>query len=190
MTKGDKTKHQIFLAAMKLFDEKGYDRVSVSEIVREAGIAKGTFYIYYDTKAAVLAEIINEYDANYEALNEKIPPEASAREGLRLLFATSGRVTMEDIGWDKIRVFYSQQVAGVLDGSGSKDRSLYHIVTRQIRKGKANGEFKTSLTVEQLSEMLITWIRGAFFDWIVHHGDFDLAERCSMAVELFCDALD
>lgn len=45
--KGQKTKRKIFNTAMKLFKEKGYDNVTVDEIVAGAEIAKGTFYIYF-----------------------------------------------------------------------------------------------------------------------------------------------
>ena len=37
--------------AVRLFREKGFDAVSIDEIVRAVGVAKGTFYLYFNTKA-------------------------------------------------------------------------------------------------------------------------------------------
>ncbi|HEY8427747.1 MAG TPA: TetR/AcrR family transcriptional regulator [Sandaracinaceae bacterium] len=44
--------------ALKLWAEKGFDQTSVAEITREAGIAKGTFYLYFESKEALLDEVL------------------------------------------------------------------------------------------------------------------------------------
>ncbi len=44
--------------ALKLWAERGYDKTSVAEIAREAGVAKGTFYLYFDTKQTLLLEVL------------------------------------------------------------------------------------------------------------------------------------
>ena len=41
---------QLLRAARKVFRAKGYDGASVAEIVREAGVAQGTFYLYFPSK--------------------------------------------------------------------------------------------------------------------------------------------
>lgn len=46
----------IYLKAIELFEARGYDTVSVGEIVRSVGIAKGTFFNHFPTKADILAE--------------------------------------------------------------------------------------------------------------------------------------
>ena len=48
----DPAKRERFLAiAQRRFMEDGYARTSVSAIVREAGVAQGTFYLYFKNKA-------------------------------------------------------------------------------------------------------------------------------------------
>ena len=44
-------RERILAAARAVFSEKGYEKASVSEIVRHAGVAQGTFYLYFDSKA-------------------------------------------------------------------------------------------------------------------------------------------
>lgn len=44
------TKQLIFIQAIKLFKEKGYDHVTVQEIASTCGIAKGTFFNYFSKK--------------------------------------------------------------------------------------------------------------------------------------------
>ncbi len=54
-----KTKNNIFDVAGRLFKEKGYEKTTVDEITREAGIGKGTFFNYFPTKEALLQDFIS-----------------------------------------------------------------------------------------------------------------------------------
>ena len=51
-------KNEILDTAEKLFAIKGYDKCTVNNIISEVGIAKGTFYYYFDSKEEVLDSII------------------------------------------------------------------------------------------------------------------------------------
>lgn len=44
-------------AALTVMKEKGFEKASVSQIVKEAGVAQGTFYLYFDSKSAVVPAI-------------------------------------------------------------------------------------------------------------------------------------
>jgi AcrR family transcriptional regulator len=47
--------------AIKLFQAKGVDKTSISEIVQASGIAKGTFYLYFHDKNELVDAVINRY---------------------------------------------------------------------------------------------------------------------------------
>ncbi len=47
-------------AATRLFMEQGYHRASIEQIVAEAGIARGTFYLYFPDKAAIFKHLTNQ----------------------------------------------------------------------------------------------------------------------------------
>ncbi|MEW6774860.1 MAG: TetR/AcrR family transcriptional regulator [Bdellovibrionota bacterium] len=53
-------RQSILDAAKKIFADKGFHETSVSDIVREAGIAQGTFYLYFEDKKAVFGEIVDD----------------------------------------------------------------------------------------------------------------------------------
>ncbi|MFB6466448.1 TetR/AcrR family transcriptional regulator [Cytobacillus sp. Hz8] len=44
--------------SLKLFSTNGYHKTKISDIVREAGVAQGTFYWYFPSKEAIALEII------------------------------------------------------------------------------------------------------------------------------------
>jgi AcrR family transcriptional regulator len=60
--------------ALKLWAENGFDQTSVAAIAREAGIAKGTFYLYFESKGALLLEVLrrNSLVPNVLALIEDL----------------------------------------------------------------------------------------------------------------------
>lgn len=49
---------QILDTALRLFSEAGYHQTSISDIVRAAGIARGTLYLYFDSKQDIFHELL------------------------------------------------------------------------------------------------------------------------------------
>ncbi|HAP93922.1 MAG TPA: TetR/AcrR family transcriptional regulator [Desulfotomaculum sp.] len=56
-----KKEKSIRWAALKLFDEKGYECSSIKEITRLAGVAAGTFYLYFRNKEQLFTSLIDEF---------------------------------------------------------------------------------------------------------------------------------
>jgi AcrR family transcriptional regulator len=54
-------KEEIVAAAFDLFREKGYDQVSVHDIVKRVGLAQGTFYYHFKSKYDLLDDVV-EYE--------------------------------------------------------------------------------------------------------------------------------
>lgn len=59
-TKSEETRQRIIQSAHKLFHRKGFEATAVREIVEDAGYAKGTFYLHFETKLDLLKCMINE----------------------------------------------------------------------------------------------------------------------------------
>ncbi|WP_127114679.1 TetR/AcrR family transcriptional regulator [Shimia sediminis] len=57
----DQKREQILTNAAKVFATEGYDRASMSMLARECGISKANIYHYYDSKDALLFDILETY---------------------------------------------------------------------------------------------------------------------------------
>ena len=51
-------KESLFSAAFDLFTSKGFSKTSISDIVERAGMAKGTFYLYFKDKYDIQNQLI------------------------------------------------------------------------------------------------------------------------------------
>lgn len=56
----NKTKNLIFLSAVKVFSNYGYDGATMDEIAMSAGVAKGTLYYHFKSKEEIFKYIISE----------------------------------------------------------------------------------------------------------------------------------
>lgn len=102
--RGRATRQALLDAAEEVFGELSYDRASVSEITRRAGVAQGTFYVYFPDKKAAFTELV-------KVLNHDMRTTiARAIEGL------TDRLEMERTGF---RAFFDYV---------SRHRALYKLV--------------------------------------------------------------
>jgi AcrR family transcriptional regulator len=51
-------KEELLAAAQQLFRENGVDKTAVSDIVKKAGVAQGTFYNYFKSKDEIFAAVL------------------------------------------------------------------------------------------------------------------------------------
>jgi len=56
----DDKRTRLLLAAKEVFAAKGLEKTTISEIVKKAGMAQGTFYLYFPSKKALIPAIAND----------------------------------------------------------------------------------------------------------------------------------
>ena len=76
--KAERTKAKLLASARKLIGERGFDRVSVEDITRDSGVAKGTFYHYFKCKEDVVAEL--SFQSSQTILEESVHFDGTADE--------------------------------------------------------------------------------------------------------------
>lgn len=50
------TKKLLFSTAIKLIKQHGFENISVSDICKQANVAKGTFYVHYQSKEDIIRD--------------------------------------------------------------------------------------------------------------------------------------
>lgn len=64
---------KLIAAAFDLFENNGISAVSIDDIVKKAGVAKGTFYLYFKDKFDLISKLILKKAAEYMNLTSEIP---------------------------------------------------------------------------------------------------------------------
>jgi AcrR family transcriptional regulator len=57
--RGEATRQRVLEAAERVFGDKGYYGASVTEITRAAGVAQGTFYLYFRGKKEIFLDLVD-----------------------------------------------------------------------------------------------------------------------------------
>ena len=92
---------QILDAATRVFAEKGYHRATIKDIARVAGIADGTIYTYFDSKADVLLGILDRLNESTEREQQLMPAD---EQDMRAFFTAYLRQRMALL-WPNAEVF-------------------------------------------------------------------------------------
>jgi AcrR family transcriptional regulator len=71
--------------ARELLASYGLRKTSVEDLTAGAGISKGAFYLFYDSKEELFFEVLQQFETEYQAtlLNAIGPPEAAPRARVR-----------------------------------------------------------------------------------------------------------
>lgn len=94
--RGQRTRAELLEAAELVFGERGFEHASISEITRRAGVALGTFYVYFPHKQAIFIELVDELgqrlrDALRAAVKDKTSRLEVERAGFRAFFEFAGK---------------------------------------------------------------------------------------------------
>lgn len=84
----DLKRAQILKSAARVFAREGFDRASMTQLARECGISKANIYHYYDSKDAILFDILDSYLSGLRDLilsvdTEGLDPEKRFRRMVR-----------------------------------------------------------------------------------------------------------
>lgn len=186
--KAEETKQKIYKSAEKLFSENDYTKVSVDQIVKDAGVAKGSFYVHFASKDDLITKLITDkvkkVDSSYRAFLDKFSDDASA-DTILLAFVGAIADELNDvIGCSKMKAVYKAQIAKDVNTNAvtSYSREIYQMFNHIILKGMENGDFKNDFPPEMLARCFMIALRGLTYEWCVRYPDFDLKNQ---AIGLF-----
>ncbi len=138
----EETVQRILTTASKLFLEKGYEKTSLQDIIRETGLSKGAIYHHFSSKEEILAwllqrllrdlsndigHIVDRDDAARDRLSAVITAYlqlfADHRDLCTVLLTELGRITRIPLLADAIWAAFHEPVRKLLD-AGEHDGSL------------------------------------------------------------------
>ena len=177
------TKKRIYDSAVELFQKYGFENVSVDDIVEKSGVAKGTFYVHFDSKDSLITSEVVDYakelDLNYKSYVETFPASTKVSDILYSLFGKIADILVDKIGYDLMKAVYEAQLSKTVNPVllMGYSRDLYKLFTDIIDKGMQQGEFKKELSSDAIARYCVMVIRGTAYEWCVRYPDFNFKEE-------------
>ncbi|WP_424926471.1 TetR/AcrR family transcriptional regulator [Amaricoccus tamworthensis] len=168
-------------AALSLIREKGYEKVSIADIIRTAGVARQTLYNRWNTKADLVLEAVFDETGRYAA--EPISDDdRTCRDQLEAFLI--GVFTHLETDGDTLRALIA---AAQRD---AEFRAAFYtgfvlprerMVTDLLRRAQEPGE----LSRARDPEMLSAFIHGAFWYRLLNGGSLDAGYARAIVGEIF-----
>jgi AcrR family transcriptional regulator len=176
-------RQQLLLHARDVFAKRGYHAAKIDEIVAAAGVARGTFYLYFEDKRAIFEEIVDRTIARLGMTILRVDPRDPSRsvadqirENIRRIVAMllEDRATTKillsdalgvDPSFDRKLLSFYDEIANLLEGSIRDGQALGVVAPGDAR-------LLAYLTVGALKEILFQVVqRGAEYaeeDLVLH----------------------
>ena len=160
----EERRDEILQAAQVLFYTQGYESTSVQNIIEAVGIAKGTFYHYFDSKQALLDELIADITQNVMQVLETMvaDPQLNAFQKLQRFFQDAQAVKLENIQvlQTLTQVLYKDENAILREKMKAESIRMFSpLLADTIRQGIAEGNFNCEAP-DDLAAILMAIIQG------------------------------
>jgi AcrR family transcriptional regulator len=149
--------------AERLIRSKGYEQMSIQDVLDALGASKGAFYHYFDSKEALLEAVIERMTDAALAVVEPIAadPRLPAAAKLQAVFETAGRWKSErsDLLLAVLRSWYAPENDRVrLRVARAGAERLTPLFARIIRQGAAEGAFDPTHPDQAASVLMALFI--------------------------------
>lgn len=186
----EETRQRIYQTALRLFETKGFNQVSVDEIVRKSKSSKGAFYGHFASKYDIFIEKFKEIDLFYENFVQNLPRHLHFEEKVIALFDAQMTFLQNELGEDLMRsVYTSGLIKNEANFFANTDRSLYKILKQFVHEAIDHGELPNTIEIDKTSLFISRCMRGTLYDWLSFGDTFNLNEEAKTFIGIFLKGL-
>lgn len=161
----DQRRNELLKTADKLFSERGFNSVKVSDIVSEMDVAQGTFYYYFKSKEEILSALLEQKWLQIaDFIENKISlitdPAARLAAALKLMIIPDDAVKTDP----EYRILFSPAVSETLhaDYDRSRVESLLPVMRDTVIYGVEKGVFPQFQNTDEVVKILFLGINAYF----------------------------
>jgi AcrR family transcriptional regulator len=180
------TVERIINAALKLFDEKGYDAATVAEIAAAAGVARGTFFNYFKTKD----DLLMTFQKGLFFSRMEGPGEISAPYAPWILAHAKEAGDIMENNRTMLRLSLQRFLSTAATEGGRC--AIFKNVEAMIpifEKGQQAGEFTKAATPRAMAMAAMRIYFGTLCSWCTGVEDGSLGDQLFVAFQLFLNGI-
>lgn len=176
-------------AAREIFAERGYEATTVSEVVSRAGVAQGTFYLYFPSKMHLVLALSQEMQEQIEfAIREAY----TQTEDLNELIEKSVRATFHTM-WqyrDVLSVMHTG--AHWVDAPAERERTVapyYALIAELIRQEQERGNVAANINPPITAKLIVGLVYYAVDECYLYHSTEEPEAYISETIRFIRQAL-
>ena len=181
----------ILKAATKLFARRGFFNAQVADVAREAGVAAGTVYLYFQSKDDLLISIFERtMHEGLEAGRQALAGVSDPVERLRRL----ALVHLERLGQDRdlavvFQVELRQWTKFMERFSSSLLQDYLHAIRDAVADAQTAGRFRREVSPTFAAKVLYGALDEMATNWILSRRRYALAAQANAVVDLFVNGM-
>lgn len=185
------TRKKIYETSIRMFKEKGYHNTTIRQITKEAGVALGSFFTYFDSKESILAVSTEDMEDGIKDYLDSIK-DKSAKEKIMSYLEYVLTWYEKKFGLEFFAVtlsYYSQRTKKTSsDYDVHSDRWTYRDYLKDfIIEGQTNGEFRNDIDEYTLYKLMETSLHGILLNWCIYLNTYSLSEKGKEYFSLIVD---
>jgi len=150
MEKGQTKRLHLLSTGLGILHERGYNGTSIGDIVKEAGVPKGSFYFYFNSKEDFALEVIDHYatETNDELVTLLQEDGRTPKERLMNFYTRKVSTNIDRLQCNKGCLI--SNIASEMSDSNEviRSKTMYHfnlaldMIASVIQEGQLTGEVK------------------------------------------------
>jgi AcrR family transcriptional regulator len=179
------TRRELITAAMRLFDEKGYEQTTVAEIASAAGVSTKTFFNYFASKDEVLfPHLSRRIEAAIALINQRGPDDRMAE----ILVAAMQRMLADALTKEVDGGLAAVRLPMILSVPAVQAATLHRYFLAETELARAlHGAYPDALDAASAAAVIGSVMGGAIAAALVCLQDGGNAEQLRAAVESAID---
>jgi AcrR family transcriptional regulator len=178
----NKLRGKILANAIQLFKERGFDEVTIDDIIGQLEISQATFFNYFPGKDAILQQAAEDTVGRYrEMLEHEVRRDAPTAEKMGRLLEAMGRGIQADRRF--YRTLFTRSVLNF--GNVRAERILSDHSAALMREGQQRGEISTEYDAHELADIFIGTYYAIIIRWLHGDGGQSLTERLHHGAAIF-----
>jgi AcrR family transcriptional regulator len=185
-------KEEIFAAALRCFNERGYAETSISMVADRAHISKGGMYHYFRTKHELFLELFLYRVKRYsEQLRTYVQKADRPEKRLQILIQKAGQLLEKNEDFYRFCLEFLSR--------GARDHEIRTVMTafykdtveifqHIVNEGIDTGRFQP-IDSKKIGRLLYFTVMGAFFTFFSVDPDFDFSNQLSFQIRFLLKAL-
>lgn len=138
--KREQRREQLLRHARDVFAEKGYHAAKIDDIITQASVARGTFYLHFDDKRQIFEVLVDEFLGLIGTAIVRIRIDDPASAPLAQLFDNVHRVLDVGLGDPGMTKILLKNAAGLDPDFDRKVRGFYRTIEELLALSLLNGQ--------------------------------------------------